>query len=40
MWGVDLYDVVPDILGNNPDFSANSTFSDTLAGCATGDAGF
>ncbi len=57
MWGVDLYDVVPDILvvgknlsggieacagvaarddilGNNPDFSANSTFSGTPAGCA------
>ncbi len=59
MWGVDLYDVVPDILvvgknlsggieacagvaarddilGNNPDFSANSTFSGTPAGCAAG----
>jgi 4-aminobutyrate aminotransferase-like enzyme len=59
MWGVDHFDIVPDILvvgknlsggieacagvaarddilGNNPDFSANSTFSGTPAGCAAG----
>ena len=59
MWGVEHYDVLPDIivvgknlsggvescagvaardeiLGDNPDFSAGSTFAGTPAGCAAG----